>query len=950
MPASAAGDTDSLVAPHWAYTDSRSPKRAFVEPDGDVSLGARTDRKGVVHQYRPYATFDLSRLEGTVIHKASVVVRERSAAGCSTAQPVELWRTDPFTTSSSWDSPPRRRELLGTVMAGGEDRTCPDYLVWDLVAALQELVDDGAKTLTVEIAVPSDDEGDVTRGRVLRPSPSIQFHVNHRPVLERAGLVYPSQVCGTRSEPAPTTAHSTTLMAEGADADSTDRLSGEFAAWPVEREVERVTRYGSTFGASGRSQTGWDMSQYAQGTVVAWTARLSDGDDTSEWSEPCFVTIDAEPPASPQLVSDDYPSDGQPHGGQGIPGKLTFTANGSDDVVGYYWGQYGEATAYVAAPSPGADVTVSFTPTDTAGFESVAVRSVDRAGNSSERVTYDILVRRTAPEVTVEVGGVGVPSRLHLSTIVEGVTAFGYRVDDATEQRIPAGADGTAEAAVVFTSIEDARLQVSSYVGDRLVGTRSEGVDVNDWPVVESEDFLSDDHDPQVGRPGTFTFRPRRAGVTAYEYFLDEEWHRVEAAADGTAVVSWTPTESTGLDQMTIVVRSLDVDGTESWSTQRDFQIIDVLPDVDSSDYDTSGPHGGVGIPGEFELDTRMPDADAYVYRLNDGPEQTVDLEARFARIHLTPERAGINTLTVRTRFLDGSLSPARTYTFEVSDAPIVVSTDYPEDQRSGQPGETGRFTFRPGRPDVVEYRYTFDDGGEEQVVPAREDGTATVEITPTRAGYTSLTVTSRTADGQGTLERRIYFTVADPRIRVSNLYYDESTPNGGIGSRGTFGLSTELDEVSAYEYRFNDGAWSTLARASGALETDVSVTMDRNGLNVLSVRGRTDAGLYTAQTDYPFLVGTEPQVRSSTRASGEGEGDGAAEIVLSPGSPGVVAFEYSVDDGDPVVVAAGADGTATVTYTAPSYGSHVARVRGRTPDGEWTDTATHWFVAGALT
>ncbi|MFE9203901.1 hypothetical protein [Micromonospora sp. NPDC007230] len=925
----------------WAYTDSQLPDTSFVNPAGDAPIGAWTDASGNKHKSRSYFTFDISRFRGAVVHKADLVIAERSAADCASAQPVELWRTDPIKATTSWESTPRRRELLGTVQAG-RTATCPGYLVWDIMPALQKLANQDEQILTVEIRVPHGYEGKVSHGRKLRPFPVIQSVANRAPTVTKIGLEFPSWACGSKENPQPVGARNYSLMIQGADSDSNDSsFNGQFAAWPVGHEDQRSERFGSSYGRT-LSKVAWDMSQYPDGTVVTWTARAYDGHDYSKWAEPCYVKVDGQPPAAPVVTSAKYPNDGQAHGGEGVPGTFTFTANGSPDVVGYYWGRFGQTYNYIAAPEPGADVTLEYTPTSFVEF--LSVRTVDSASNSSPVTEYRFYVRSTAPQVRVTVGGVGMPSQLAISTNVEGVTEYGYQIADGDEVRVPANADGTTDVPVVFPQAGSVKLQVRSYVGTELVGAHTQDVSVRDTPFVESTDFAFPDHDGVVDRPGSFTFRPGRPGVVAYEYaFNYENLQRVEAGADGTAVLRWTPTEP---NWYMLNVRSISADGTVSDTEQYQFNVIDTKPTVYSSTYYEYGAWGGVGIPGEFHFDTAMPDVDVYLYRLNEGPEQIADPEYSWARVTLVPERSGSNTLTVRTRFLDGSFSPSRTYTFDVSDAPVVTSSDYPENGEAGQPGQPGRFTFNPGRPDVVEYRYVLEYSGEEQVVAAGPDGKATIEITPTHPGYTLLTVTSRTADGTVSPERRYYFRVRDPRVNVSSAY-DEYTPRGGIGAIGRFGVYTEISEVTTFEYQLNGGAWQSVPKTPDALVTDISVTMDRNGENIFSVRGRTAAGEYTPQTDYPFLVGTAPLVSSNTYPNSQWAGGVGVpgEFTFIQGSPGVVEFEYTVNDGQPVMVAANAAGVATATYTPTAVSSHTMKVRGRTADGAWTDTTSYYFL-----
>jgi len=122
---------------------------------------------------------------------------------------------------------------------------------------------------------------------------------------------------------------------------------------------------------------------------------------------------------------------------------------------------------------------------------------------------------------------------------------------------------------------------------------------------------------------------------------------------------------------------------------------------------------------------------------------------------------------------------------------------------------------------------------------------------------------------------------------------------------------------------------------------------MERNGENVLSVRGRTANGQYTPQTDYPFLVGTAPQVVSTVYPPDTfGGGVGVpGDFTFTQGSPGVVEFEYQVDGfAEPSIVAA-VDGVATITFTPTSGGHHRMMVRGRTAGGQWTDSTNYFFV-----
>ncbi|MDI1464167.1 hypothetical protein QEZ54_24620 [Catellatospora sp. KI3] len=932
---------DNVGANGRAYTDSKLPTQSFVNVAGDVPLGAWSDGAGVKHRSRAYYTFDVTRYAGKVISKTDVYVQEVSAADCGTAQPVEIWRTDAITSTTSWDDAPRQRELLGTANAGGPDATCPGYLVWDATAAMQRAAKRGDTTLTVEIRVPREFEGDLGHGRKLKRYAGLNVEWNTAPTNGSLAVEYPVGGCTTRQDPLVVPGRQVTLTQRLTDPDPNDYPRGEFAAWPVGHEDQRIEAAGTGY-ARDLSKVSWDMSRYPHGTVVAWTARAWDGHDYSAWAKPCFVKIDSKAPPAPKVTSAQYPADGQPHTGEGLPGTFTFSSRTTKDVVGYYWGRFGSAYNYVAAPTPGADATMQFTPTSF--MERLTVQSVDKAGNRSPATEYEFYVRSSAPYVQVNAVGVNVPgSTLDIYHSDPETTEFGYSIGGGAETRVPVTAEGPTHVDVVFPVLGYVNVTVKAYAGTELIGAHSEDVMVRDLPRIESADFNWPDVEGQVDRPGTFTFRPARPDVVAYEWaFLYDDMQRIDAAPDGTATLTWTPTEP---NWYVLNVRSISADGTVSEVNQFQFSVIDTKPAVRSDTYPDYWAGGGVGVPGEFEFDTAMPNASAYVYRFNGGPEQVVEIEWPYtsARVTLTPDHSGANTLSVKTRFADGTFSPVRDHVFQVSDAPVVTSSDYPEHNPAGRPGQEGEFTFHPGRTDTVAYRYSLGYGDETQTVAAGADGLATVRIAPQYSGYETLIVVGVAADGTLTAERRYQVVVRNPYPSVSS-YYNSYSPRGGLGVKGWFDLYSELSEVTAYEYQVNGGAWQTVARDGYA--TRIELTMDRNGENVLSVRGRDAGGVITPQTDYPFLVGVQPRLSSTEYPIGEYRGGPgvAGQFHFLPGSPDVVEYEYQAGYADPVLVPAAADGTATVTWAPPSGGYYTWYLRAHLTDGTWSEYAYYSF------
>jgi hypothetical protein len=139
---------------------------------------------------------------------------------------------------------------------------------------------------------------------------------------------------------------------------------------------------------------------FVHGGKYAFSAEANDNHETSNRSEPCEFEVDTVQPDRPPLVSStDFPDDGESHGGGNTTGSFTFKANNVADVKGFYYGYENPPSTYVAADQLGGEATVNVTVR--AGFNTLNVQSVDRAGNVNaggpER--YQFLVDYPRPAV-----------------------------------------------------------------------------------------------------------------------------------------------------------------------------------------------------------------------------------------------------------------------------------------------------------------------------------------------------------------------------------------------------------------------------------------------------------------------------------------------------------------------------------------------------------------------
>lgn len=134
----------------------------------------------------------------------------------------------------------------------------------------------------------------------------------------------------------------------------------------------------------------------AQGTYT-WRTDAHDGTDSAPdnnvW---CEFTVDTVAPNVPGVSSPVYKEDGNFHGSIGHTADFTFSANGSTDVKKYLYGWETPPTTEVAAPSPGASVTIPLTPPPVpgsadptrGGLLTLYVRSADQAENRSPIRAY----------------------------------------------------------------------------------------------------------------------------------------------------------------------------------------------------------------------------------------------------------------------------------------------------------------------------------------------------------------------------------------------------------------------------------------------------------------------------------------------------------------------------------------------------------------------------------
>ncbi len=336
-----------------------------------------------------------------------------------------------------------------------------------------------------------------------------------------------------------------------------------------------------------------------------------------------------------------------------------------DNVVSYTY-QIDEGPEQEIAAQ--ADGTAQITVTPTLSGVTVRLRSTTATGVHSGWNWHSVMVSTWVTVTSQEFpldgsqgAPVGTPGSFTFSPGMRGVTEYVYQFnryqeDERPVQTVAAGPDGTATVPYTATGIGYNSIHVFSRTAD---GFESEEAG---WsfspasiaPTVNSAVYPRDQKGGGPGTTGTFTLSPTAANVVSYAYtFRDEPTRTVQAGADGTATIEWTPevfnSEWGGWNQLT--VRSYSADGLVSDLAYYSFQVDGKEPGV---------THSGstVGQPVTLTLTAALANSTAFEYKINDGPLQAIAVGPEgTSAISYTPPGGYYFLVSVRSKTASGTLS-----------------------------------------------------------------------------------------------------------------------------------------------------------------------------------------------------------------------------------------------------------------------------------------------------
>ncbi|MFF8373455.1 LamG-like jellyroll fold domain-containing protein [Streptomyces lydicus] len=399
----------TMASKYWAS----SPQWKF-NGDHDAGMGfcdwnhcQPEDTKRLFYQ------IPMSAFAGKSVLSAEFVVRNTWAASCSKRE-VELWRTKPISSSTTWNSQNEsgfwQKKLASDSFAYGYEGCAAKDAEFDIRSAVQEAADNKWPTLTFGLKAGSESDGlawkrfsdkAFVRVKYNRPPPQVkpsQLTMQYGGTCKKSGA--PARVRSGGM-----------LYANNITDPDRDKVQVQFqASWDAGDGKGAIARWkpGLTTAKGSGSDFAIKSPQVPENTTVSWAVRTYDGAQYSPWSftgsaEACYFVLDTRVPAAPTIGSGEYPSsdpenpDDPWYDGVGQYGTFTV-ADSHRDVNRYTYGVNGDPSdRNTVTTSGGAARNIPVLP-EKPGLNFVTVQATDAAGNRSEIRTYQFRVKAGQPE------------------------------------------------------------------------------------------------------------------------------------------------------------------------------------------------------------------------------------------------------------------------------------------------------------------------------------------------------------------------------------------------------------------------------------------------------------------------------------------------------------------------------------------------------------------------
>ncbi|MER6270534.1 LamG-like jellyroll fold domain-containing protein [Streptomyces sp900105755] len=399
----------TMVSRYWAG----SPQWKF-NGDSDAGLGyCGWDYCAPYDVKRLFYQIPTTKFAGRSILSAEFVVHETHAASCQKRE-VQLWRTKPISSSTTWNSQDNSDFWIGRLrtlsFAYGSDGCAAADAEFDVKDAVATAA--AKKWSTITFGMKATDEADRYTWKRFSDDAYLRVQYNRAPAkiaLSQLGMS-PGGPCVAADKMVRIRSAATIRANDVTDPDGdpvsvqfqADWDAGDGAGWKVHWTSARTTS----------KKSGSDFSLPLPGTIpknkhVEWHVRAYDGAQWSAWSytgsHGCHFMYDTGVPAGPTISSAQYgPSDSENPDdpwwdGVGRYGTFSIDTT-SADVTKYWFGVNSSPTsANTLTTSGGGTKTIKFMPTRP-GVNFITAQAFDAAGNGSEPTTYTFRVRSGQPD------------------------------------------------------------------------------------------------------------------------------------------------------------------------------------------------------------------------------------------------------------------------------------------------------------------------------------------------------------------------------------------------------------------------------------------------------------------------------------------------------------------------------------------------------------------------
>ncbi|MGW2650034.1 LamG-like jellyroll fold domain-containing protein [Streptomyces sp. NPDC001393] len=391
----------------WTQTNSYYHDSSYWKSSDLLRVGYQ-DWQSPVFTARSFVQIGVpSQIYGSTVDSSEIDFTEEWSPSC-TATPVQLWKTSPVTSSTTWDNPP---SLISEIdqpqtVAHGWSSSCPAANVgFDLSQLMQSAADNKYTNLT--LGLRAGDESDPYGWKEFANTITVSTKYDHKPNTPTHLTTSPSTSC---QDDTVVGDGSVTLYAGMSDPDG-GTLGAHFQLFPHgSSTVVAQSDSNSLTGQSGSTAVYVIPKATLEGaaggrvTEFDWNVAVSDFKYWGGTSTTCHFSFDPTRPGAPVISQPGSTTIGQP-----------FTVTIAPPATGttpssYEYQVNGGDPANVTADSSG-NATISITPYRHINVLSVSSLSAGSNYGDSDAITFDS-GNPASPQADGDLTGDGVPDLL----------------------------------------------------------------------------------------------------------------------------------------------------------------------------------------------------------------------------------------------------------------------------------------------------------------------------------------------------------------------------------------------------------------------------------------------------------------------------------------------------------------------------------------------------------